>query len=417
MEKERIKLAKLLGACVLIDLSGALATALLLPADCGILSALWGIVVRNVKSIYSIATIAASAIGFLAIILTGKEIPKIRVMRYAIIMLSLIFLYQCACMIFANKISSMSAWALIAVMSLCDVHILIQEEHCLSHTAGTQGAKGATALALSSLAKKRIKKAHSDITSIQIHTVTQTVWNESIVYNIEYLDSARNKPENLNASLNIELSISKSNYDAFDSFQQLYNAYLEEIPDVTEPLVKVLKEMANDTITQLKEDLNSRIKSVGDITCKDACIGRLILVYLSCLAYMDSNTENAIAGVHCESLKIGEKDSNPNAKEINQQIFSKFHTGLLGSLLLKEQPYVFYYEGGENSAKVNRRYVSFLLTDEDAEKEFLVLITLKGQSNSREAPAHLLRSILSLKNEFTKCYQKHEVVRNENDQE
>lgn len=417
MRKRKPKLTKLLVACVLIDLLGALATVLFLPGECNVLIAFWKTIIQNIKSIYSVATIAVSATGFLIIVLTGKEIPKMRAAQFAIIMFALIFLYQCACTIFTDKLDVMSTWTLIVIMSLCYIFILIREEQYLSRIASTQKATGMTASALSSLAKKRIKKAHSDITSIQIHTVTQTVWNESIVYNIEYLDSARNKAENLNASLNIELSISKSNYDAFDSFQQLYNAYLEENPDTREPLVKVLKEMSNSTITQLKEDLNSRIKSVRDITCKDACIGRLILVYLSCLALMDSGTENAIAGVHCESLNIGENGSNPNAIEINQQIFSKFHTGLLGSLLLKEHPYVFYYEGGENSAKVNRRYVSFLLTDEDAEKEFLILITLKGQSNSGEVSAHLLKSILSLKNEFVKCYRKHEVVRNENDQE
>lgn len=417
MKKRESKLTKLLVACVLIDILGALATVLLLPREYNVLIAFWKTIIQNIRSIYSIATVAVSAAGFLIIVLTGKEIPKMRAVQFAIILFSLIFLYQCACTIFTDELGAMSTWALIVVMSLCYIFILIREEQYLSRTASTQKATGMTALALSSLAKKKIKKAHSDITSIQIHTVTQMVWNESIVYNIEYFDSARNRPENLNASLNIELSISKSNYDAFDSFQQLYNAYLEENSDAREPLVKVLKEMARSTITQLKEDLNSRVKSVRDITCKDACIGRLILVYLSCLACMDSNTENALAGVRCESLKIGENGSNPNIKEINQQILSKFHTGLLGSLLLKEQPYVFYYEGGENSAKVNRRYVSFLLTDEDAEKEFLILITLKGQSNSREVPANLLKSILSLKNEFMKCYRKHEVVRNENDQE
>lgn len=85
--------------------------------------------------------------------------------------------------------------------------------------------------------------------------------------------------------------------------------------------------------------------------------------------------------------------------------------------MLKKQPYVFYYEGEENSVKANRRYVSFLLTDENAEKEYLVLITLKKSSDSGKTAQHLLNNLLSMQNDFTKCYEKHEGVKNEKEKE
>lgn len=423
MEKESKKTIKLLLGCLLADIVSTVIAALLLLKDCAFWPTCFKIAINNIKSVYNIVTIAIGVIGFLLVAFTGKEAPKTRGVQFAALLFSLVFIYQCVCAVFADKISSVSTWMLIAAASLFYAYIVHSETRYASYVIDTQKSKDATACALSSLARKKIKKAHQDITSIQIHNVTHINWCDSIIYNIEYIDSAHNKPENLNTSLSMQLTIKQDDYNNFVGFQKLYSAYLAEKNEIVKPsLQKTLKEVVNENIEQLKSDLNSHINTASDITCEDACVGRLILVYFSYLAEIDRETKNSIAGVRCQSLKIAEKESdteeaNLNAKEINQQIFSKFHTGFLGSLLLKKQPYVFYYEGEENSVKANRRYVSFLLTNENAEKEYLVLITLKKSSDSGKTVQHLLNNLLSMQSDFTKCYEKHEGVKNEKEKE
>ena len=73
------------------------------------------------------------------------------------------------------------------------------------------------------------------------------------------------------------------------------------------------------------------------------------MTYLSCLARIGKENAGDYVGVRCESLNVC-LDSE-EANEINKQLFSKFRTGLLGALLLRTRPYVFYYEREDNDAK------------------------------------------------------------------
>lgn len=181
MEKESKKTIKLLLWCLLADIVSTVITALLLLKDCAFWPTCFEIAINNIKSVYNIVTIAIGVIGFLLVAFTGKEAPKTRGVQFAALLFSLVFIYQCVCAVFADKISYVSTWMLIAAASLFYAYIVHSETRYASYVVDTQKSKDATACALSSLARKKIKKAHQDITSIQLHNVTHINWCDSII--------------------------------------------------------------------------------------------------------------------------------------------------------------------------------------------------------------------------------------------
>lgn len=199
----------------------------------------------------------------------------------------------------------------------------------------------------------------------------------------------------------------------FQPFLESFEKYLSAENEITQDTCeKTMELLASGNIEKLKNELTSRIKAVSDITISDCCSSRLVLTYLSCLARIGKENAGDYVGVRCESLNVC-LDSE-EANEINKQLFSKFRTGLLGALLLRTRPYVFYYEREDNDAKAYRQYVSFLLDNENARYSYLVLITINRQTNSDVFPSSLLGAITAIREECIKLYLKHEVNRNAN---
>lgn len=415
MKKEAKTSLFLLAICGLVNVGGVIGAAFLSRTDCGILVTSLHIITQNVKSVYHLIVCMLTAIDYLFVIITCKEAPKVHTYRFFVLLFTLVFLYQCACIAFPHNVEAIGAWSLIIIASLCYICILISKRRRTFCKENIRCSKETDMRSLLNAAKRKIRSGHSPITSIQFYRVKKATLEGNAVYNVEYSDSVRENAENLNASLNTQLTISLKDLENFMAFQEFYRGYSAACnPEIKEKLLKALYETANNNIKELKSGLDSHISSVTDINCKDACISRLILIYFSCLAKAESELTDCITGIRCKSLNIAAL--NANSTEINQQLFTKYHTGFLGALLLKE-PYVFYYEGSQNSAKANRRYVSFTLGNDDTEKAILVLITLKGANNSEEVQPHLLKKLKSIKDELERCYAKYEVTEDEKEQE
>ena len=171
-----------------------------------------------------------------------------------------------------------------------------------------------------------------------------------------------------------------------------------------------MEQLSSDNISKIKKEITSRINTISDISIEDCCSSRLILTYLSCLARIEEETAGDYVGARCESINVC--IGNPDEAEINKQVFSKFRTGFLGALLLKNLPYVFYYEQEYNRTKANRQYISFLLDHENAHNSYLVLITVNHQANSKNFTYSLLKAVKSIHEECLKLYLKKEVKQN-----
>lgn len=265
-----------------------------------------------------------------------------------------------------------------------------------------------TDIALAKYAKRKIRSCHEAITSIQLYRVVKNEDAQKICYDIEYLDSGHRNDPSLNAVLNTQLIISKEDQELLKPFLEAFEQYLSAQDQNAQKIIQgTMQVLSEKHIEKLKSALTSHISTVSDITIEDCCSSRLILTYLSCLDRVGKENAGDYVGVHCKSLNVcsGQGD----ADEINKQLFSKFRTGLLGALLMKTRPYVFYYEREHNNAKVDRQYISFLLGQENSHNSYLVLITAKQQTAADSILYSLLNAIKAINEDCARIYSKQEV--------
>lgn len=384
--------------------------------EVGYFTALKVTIRSNATNVYSIISLILGGIEFFIILLTGKEVPKIRSVWLGVLLFTLSFSYQCVSDMLPGLRKEVGAISIMVVTVFFYAYIAFLQQKTTPDAADTPTDKSknsTSGIALSKFTKRKIHKSHQAITSIQLYKVIKTDSEQRICYDIEYLDSGHRNEPSLNAVLNAQLEITKEEYDLFQPFLESFEKYLSAENEITQDTCeKTMELLASGNIEKLKNELTSRIKAVSDITISDCCSSRLVLTYLSCLARIGKENAGDYVGVRCESLNVC-LDSE-EANEINKQLFSKFRTGLLGALLLRTRPYVFYYEREDNDAKAYRQYVSFLLDNENARYSYLVLITINRQTNSDVFPSSLLGAITAIREECIKLYLKHEVNRNAN---
>lgn len=399
--------------CLILTSCATIVTAFFTKTEStGFVATFYATLKRNGINVYSFVSFALGASDFLFVLITGSETPKSRSVWVAVKLFTATFLYQCASDIFLDSQKEVGTIAIIAMVILFHVYTLIIDCKKIAEQPSGDVAALASGQALTRYAKRKIGKAHQAITSIQIYRVVEVSSNSQVCYNIDYVDCGRRDALNLNAVLNTRLTISKESYDLFQPFLEAYEGYLAaETESAQAPFVKTMEVFSNDNISKLKDDLNSHIATVSDITIEDCCASRLVLTYLSCIARIGKENADDYVGVRCDSLNVCS-----NCKEsdnINKQLFSKFRTGFLGALLLKTRPYVFYYEQGQNDTKANRRYISFVLDHEAAQNSYLVLITVNVPKDAESFHFSLLQAIKSVRRECTNIYERHEVKNRE----
>lgn len=417
----------LLIICVVVDCLVSGITAGFAGTNASYLVSLWEIIRRNAFSLYSVISIAFGALDYL-LPFFGKDLPKVKSAEAATVFFSIVFCYRCISDIFINLECKKNAGSVfVAIIFLIFyVYSFMSRQEMKTESDSDSNEDSSSERALTRYVKRKIGDCHQAITSIQLHKVVRSEDHGQIYYSIDYSDSGRksaiypNDSLNINAVLDTRLEISVKHFDFFQPFLEAYNNYLKaESVAEQAPYISTMKALSREAISALKGELNSHIQSVADITISDCCIARLILVYLSCLAQIGVENADDYVGIRCESLNIGEADpANPSSKQnaidqerenVNKQLFSKFRTGFLGALLLKNCPYVFYYEQEHNSTKANRRYVSFVLDHEGAKNVYLVLMTVNVPKDSDRFYASLLRAIRAIHQDCDKIYMKHEV--------
>lgn len=367
----------------------------------------------NSISVSALVSFGLGALDYVYLLFKGKEIPKLRSLWLGIILFTSSFLYQCVSDLFTTARKEAGGYYLLFVT----VVFYFYSEYDKNRTNSDRSSSGSipeefkntpTDIALAKYAKRKIRSCHEAITSIQLYRVVKNEDAQKICYDIEYLDSGHRNDPSLNAVLNTQLNISKENHELLKPFLEAFEKYLLAQDAATQKTIRnTMEVLSKSHIAKLKSELTSHISSVSDITIEDCCSSRLILTYLSCLDRVGKENAGDYVGVHCKSLNVCSEKSE--AAEINKQLFSKFRTGLLGALLMKSRPYVFYYEREHNNAKVDRQYISFLLEQENAHNSYLVLITAKQQTAADSILYSLLNAIKTINEECSKIYSKQEV--------
>jgi len=414
------KTITMLLTCLLLMCSVAGVTAFFNQTDdAGYFTTLASIVKSNVINVYAVVSFVLGAIDYVIILLTGKEAPKVRSVWLGVLLFTQSFLYQCISDMMPGFSKEVGAVGIIVVTVLFHIYILFLDQKSKSKAVAneniqvTEIKESTSEKALVKFAKRNIRTCHEAITSIQLYKVVKNESNQEISYDIEYLDSGHRNDPSLNAVLNARLSITKEKYDLFQPFLNAFEEYLSAQNSAAETTrVLTMEVLSKDNISKIKDELTSHINTVSDITIEDCCSSRLVLTYLSCLARIGKENAGDYVGVRCQSLNVCSDSKEKN--EINKHLFSKFRTGLLGALLLRNRPYVFYYEREDNNAKANRQYISFQLHHENARNSYLILITANQKTESEGFLHSLLGSIKSIQEECNRLYLKHEVKQNVN---
>lgn len=415
---------------IVLDLLFCLVTAAITMTDYQFFVAFKKILSNDVANVYSLFSVGIGFFDFFSPFL-GQQTSKIKSSLVTVVCFSTTLIYRCICNIFPSNLKEYGSIFSIASFILIYVYFAtqakLQKEGVKNPNISiTSKEPLSTERALVSYAKRKIAKCHEAITSIQLHKVTRVEDSEQVYYCIDYIDSGRKSAVypapalNINAVMDTRLELPKAHEEFFRAFLETYCNYLyaENILE-QKVCIKAMENLSKAAISTLKDELQASIKNPADITIKDCCIARLIMVYLSCLSQIGIENADDYAGIRCESLNIGNTSSdgsnsednieNCEFKNINNQLFSKFRTGFLGAILLKSCPYVFYYEREHNSAKEDRRYISFFLGHEKAKNSYLVLITVNIPKNVDRFYASLLRAIKTIQQECNKIYMKYEV--------
>jgi hypothetical protein len=202
-------------------------------------------------------------------------------------------------------------------------------------------------------------RLNNGIESIQLYEnkIKNDIINE-ISLNFIY-GKARESVE-INAILSTCYTVDKIIIDEFNIVLNMFRDYQDDAPAIA--YRKAIANKVEHNISLLMAELK-KIDDTENITKEHLCITRIIVLYLTIIDALDK--ESTYIGLDIKSLGI---DST-----IEKALFTKMRTGILGSILLKEYPYLFYYK--KDGWKKDRVYLSFYLGG--TSKSYVVLISLK----------------------------------------
>lgn len=202
-----------------------------------------------------------------------------------------------------------------------------------------------------------------------------------ILLNFAY-GKARENVE-INSILSSCYTVDKSIIDDFKTVLEMFNDYQDDAP--SELYKKTIAQKAESNILSLKNELK-KIDCIENITKEHLCIARIIVLYLTIIDALDK--ESTYIGFDIESLGF---DSS-----IEKALFTKMRTGILGSILLKEYPYLFHYK--KDGWKKDRLYLSFFI--EGKSNNYVVLISLKKFPDKELFNTSLNRALRGIESNF-----------------
>lgn len=236
-----------------------------------------------------------------------------------------------------------------------------------------------------SLIQKLINKSHYSIECIQLYSLNSSPGETYTSFQIDFIGGSSKKGININALFSTSLNIPTEYIKSMDAIQKMYTQ-LDIEGGITETEQDAVSALILNEIEKLKQKLND-INAVEDISVKECYLARILLIYIS--LYATINEHDTYIGLGRESLDL----TNPSLEPI---LFTYERTGILGAILLNQNPYVFSYRrGGE---KKGRFYYVFSC---GVEKKYIVLVSMKNKNKSYYIDYHMSKNLESITQRLT----------------
>lgn len=231
-----------------------------------------------------------------------------------------------------------------------------------------------------SLIQKLINKSHYAIECIQLYAINSSSEEDCTSFQIDFLGGSSKQGININALFSTSLKIPTEHITAMDTIQKMYTQ-LDIDGGISESGQTAVSALIYNEIEKLKKTLNN-ITKAEDISVKECCLARILLVYIS--LYATINSHDTYIGLGRDSLGLNNSGLEP-------VLFTYERTGILGAILLNHIPYIFSYRRG--GGKKRRFYYAFSC---GAEKKYIVLISMKHKNNSYYIDYHLSSNLESI---------------------
>lgn len=235
--------------------------------------------------------------------------------------------------------------------------------------------------------KDVLKKLNNDkIVSVQTYNVEKKEVGQDVIYNLTYDDSLSKSTTNINGILSIEYTISKEELTTIESVVSTYLQLVDTGNDRTEEsLVAVLE----SSIVRMKNIL-AKIEKAEDVTERDCCTARILLIYLSFLKILRNPSGNT-DGESVSEFGIGDGEVCSNL-DVERKLFTMIRSGLLAAAVLGENlRYIFMYK--KDGYKNGRKYcVSKIRNSHKGDNFMICLIALK-EDKYRGIRSDVMRAI------------------------
>lgn len=233
--------------------------------------------------------------------------------------------------------------------------------------------------------QRLLSKSHRSIECIQLYSFKTNLSEENYNYEICFLGGYSKQGVNINALFSSTIKIPKEYVESLSTIMETYSKLENDADGLNDAEQNALALLISNQINKLKDQLNE-IKSAKDVTATDCYIARILLLYISIYATLQDH--DTYIGLGRDSLEL--KNS-----EVETALFTFERTGILGSLLFKQIPYVFSYKRGGN--KVGRFYYTF---SGGNKKQYIVMVSMKNPNNENYIDYNMSRNITSIQNKL-----------------
>lgn len=244
-----------------------------------------------------------------------------------------------------------------------------------------------------------LKQSHGSIKCIQIYSVEKERLEKYTEYTIKFIGGQVRPQFNVNALFSSIMCIENEYLDEMNAVKRLYTSFVSD-GQLTYDEQKVILGLINEKIVKLQNKLNN-ISSIDSITAHDCYVARILLVYLSLKTAIEQH--GCFIGLGTNSLGL----NNP---EIETRLFNYKRTGILGSILYENTPYVFSYM--KSNDKNGRFYYAFNF---GTKKNYIMTLTLTNKDRNTYISQDISNSIDSIKNDLGAILKPIAIERDEND--
>lgn len=340
---------------------------------------------KNTLTIVSF--IVGTLLPALIILFFGKEIPKKHVPFFSLGFLILLIVYRVPLYYLnhAEIFGIIYLTVLFVILSIAWIYIF--NKFIAKKTTDDSSKLLKPEMKAIGYMKRQMHSGHRALESIQLYTFVESEQTNTTRFTVEYIDGVMRQHTEINAMMRMCLHVDNDTIIKVRGILSLYKQYIEgSSPASEETLRTALVTAIEEDSKRIKSTLES-IDSAREVKGTDCCLARILMLYCSLLASLNKETTFVGFGENALNLK----------EDIEKALFTQKRTGVLGTILLQDYPYGFYYT--RSSEKRGRTYCSFICSSND--KNYLVLIAFRMRDGSLVPNFAISNTLSRIRNELS----------------